>query len=218
MSDQQMITGIAILASGYFQLCSENGTSGISSFDWQIVIYLAWFSSLTHLTTLTALRTYMIENPVIRIWRLLLMFIIVVMLITALIPTMQLGWFYNGSGSSGGVYAGCFYRSIGQPSYKVDTDGLLSLIVSLVVLLVGYASKSIKLFPRQSGLFRRVFRTTPGNWWKRRLDRLNHHSNRNRHGGFSVHVGRTRYRVELAILITIKAFLDLYHSVFWEVR
>ena len=51
LSDQQLVTGIALLASGYSQL-----SYGLSSYHWQLIVYLAWFSSLTHLTTLTALR------------------------------------------------------------------------------------------------------------------------------------------------------------------
>lgn len=212
-----MITGIAILASGFFQLCGENSTAGIASYDWQIVVYLGWFSSLTHLTTLTALRTYMIEHPVIRLWRLFFMLVIVVMLIISLIPTMQLGWFYapgSQESSYAAIYAGCYYRSIGRPSYKFDTNGLISMIISLLVLLVGYLSKSIKLFPRQSDSMRRFFRKVPGDWWKRRLDRLYSRS-RPKHQNGWLHA---RYRIELAVLISIRVFLDIYHSVVWEVR
>lgn len=216
-----MITGIAILASGYFQLCSENSNAGIVSYDWQIIVYLGWFSSLTHLTTLTALRKYMIEHPTIRLWRLLLMLTIVVMLIIALIPTMQLGWFYSprlGRQSGGGVYAGCYYRSLGKPYYQVDTDGLLSMIISLVVLTAGYVSKTIKLFPKQSNFVRWLFRTAPGNWWKRRLDKIYRRSKQKRETGCLGNFDRIRYRGELSLLLSAKAILDLYHSVVWEVR
>ncbi|KAK2768541.1 ADP-ribosylation factor GTPase activating protein, ER-Golgi transport [Arachnomyces sp. PD_36] len=204
MSDQQMITGIAILTSGYFELCDGNSFSGIISYDWQIVIYLAWFSSLTHLTTLTALRTYMIENPAIRLWRLLLMLLIVTMLIVALIPTMHEEWFYNdGSivhlGSSRGAYAGCFYRSLSTSSFDVSINGLLSMVISLVVLLAGYASKTIKLFPKSSDWFRLTFRTAPGEWWKRRLDRIYRRSNQNLRKPFGINLKRIHYRTELAI-------------------
>ena len=53
LSDQQLVTGIALLASAYSQL-----SCGLSSYHWQLIVYLAWFSSLTHLTTMTALRQY----------------------------------------------------------------------------------------------------------------------------------------------------------------
>lgn len=50
-SDQQVLTGISILASGFSQLCL-----GISAYHWQTVVNLAWLSSMTHLITLTSLK------------------------------------------------------------------------------------------------------------------------------------------------------------------
>ncbi|KAG7004937.1 hypothetical protein G7Y79_00022g051580 [Physcia stellaris] len=52
-SDTQVVTGMAILLTGYIQL-----PSGISSYHWQVIVDLAWFSTLSHLATLTALRGY----------------------------------------------------------------------------------------------------------------------------------------------------------------
>lgn len=52
-SDTQIITGIAILLCGYIQL-----PLGISTYHWQVVVSLAWFSSLTHLLTLSSLHGY----------------------------------------------------------------------------------------------------------------------------------------------------------------
>ena len=63
-SDTQIITGLAILLAGYIQL-----PSGISSYHWQIVVDLAWFSSLSHLTTLTALRGYFRRRTTMAICR-----------------------------------------------------------------------------------------------------------------------------------------------------
>lgn len=208
------------MASGYFQLCAGDSNTGIASYDWQIVVYLAWFSSLTHLTTLTALRRYMVENPIIRIWRLLLMLIIVVMLVIALIPTMQLGWFYSSgffNQYGGGAYAGCYYRSLGQPHYQADTNGLISLIISLIVLVAGYTSKTIKLFPRKSNSVRWFFRTVPGNWWKRRLDKLYRRSRQKHRRRCLASLYRIRYKWELSMMIVVRAFLDIYYSVVWEV-
>lgn len=53
MSDFQLITGLAILISGFTQL-----QTGISAYHWQRLVQLAWFSSVTHLCCLTALRDY----------------------------------------------------------------------------------------------------------------------------------------------------------------
>src|SRR5450756_522457 len=86
-SDQQLVTGIGILVSGYTQLhCS------LSIYHWQIIVYLAWFSSLTHMTTLTALRHFFREQPTLAYWRLFFMGCTIVLLVIALIPT---GYVYS---------------------------------------------------------------------------------------------------------------------------
>lgn len=78
MSDIQILTGAGILVSGYIQLCN------IAACNWQLLIWLAWFSSLTHLGCLTMLRTYLNQHPIQRAWRLTAMFAIVVLLLTAI--------------------------------------------------------------------------------------------------------------------------------------
>jgi hypothetical protein len=87
MSDQQIITGIALLGSGFSQL-----RCGISAYHWQITIYLVWFSSFTHLATLTFLRRYLYENVPLRSWRLGLMTVLIASLVIALIPTGNQAW------------------------------------------------------------------------------------------------------------------------------
>lgn len=87
-SDQQAVTGIALLTSGYAQL-----RSGIASYHWQILVDLAWFSSITHLTTLTVLRSYFRDNHAARLWRSCFMLVTVTMLGVALLPTGDALWF-----------------------------------------------------------------------------------------------------------------------------
>ena len=86
-SDQQLVTGIALLVGGFSQL-----RDGLDAYHWQILVYLVWFSSLTHLTTLTVLRQYFRDNSTIRLWRAVFMLIIVVMLDIALVPTGNSFW------------------------------------------------------------------------------------------------------------------------------
>jgi len=80
-SDQQVITGVSILISGFSQL-----RSGISSYHWQSVVNLAWLSSVTHLITLTSLRRQARGNSPFRWWRIIAMGIMAAMLIGAIIP------------------------------------------------------------------------------------------------------------------------------------
>jgi hypothetical protein len=81
-SDQQLVTGIGILVSGYTQI-----NCALSTYHWQIVVYLAWFSSLTHLTTLTALRAFFRDQLTLAYRRVFFMGCTIVLLATALAPT-----------------------------------------------------------------------------------------------------------------------------------
>lgn len=87
MSDFQLVTGLSILISGFTQL-----DTGISAYHWQRLVQLAWFSSITHLCCLTALRNYFKRNTLGYFWRLPGMVILVIMLIVALIPTGHYAW------------------------------------------------------------------------------------------------------------------------------
>jgi hypothetical protein len=87
MSDLQILTGLSILISGYAQL-----RCGLSCYYWQVLVCLAWFSSLTHLSCLTALRNYLYHRPEERVWRVAAMGIIVIMLLVALVPTGSYNW------------------------------------------------------------------------------------------------------------------------------
>ncbi|PVH77883.1 hypothetical protein DL98DRAFT_534304 [Cadophora sp. DSE1049] len=112
LSDQQLIGGLAMLVSGFLQLNSK-----ISSYHWQMTIYLVWFSTFTHLATLTMLRRYMRDNPILRLFRLFFMTALIALLITALVPTASGAWLYWDVGDDGedvvntGMPALCFYTS-----------------------------------------------------------------------------------------------------------
>lgn len=63
LSDQQLVTGLAILITGYSQRCAMSG------YHFDLVTDLAWFSSTTHLSTLAVLQEYLIQNPVLKAFR-----------------------------------------------------------------------------------------------------------------------------------------------------
>ena len=63
LSDQQLVTGLAVMSAGYAKRCS------MTTYHFNIVASLAWFSSATHLATLGALRNYLVENAFVRNWR-----------------------------------------------------------------------------------------------------------------------------------------------------
>ncbi|KAL4915264.1 hypothetical protein BDW62DRAFT_188963 [Aspergillus aurantiobrunneus] len=127
MSDLQLGTGTAILISGYSQL-----RCGLYSYHWLVIGRLAWFSSLTHLSCLTFLRNYLYNQKPQRQWRLLFMFVLVIMLITAMVSTGS----YDIEGFSfalpRGGYAICLFST---PAFSASLE--ISLSMGILVSLIG---------------------------------------------------------------------------------
>ena len=81
LSDQQLVTGLAVLIAGFVSPCS------MSMYHFNIVAALGWFSSTTHLSTLAVLRFYLIEHPTLRNWRVVAMLLVFTLLIIAQVVT-----------------------------------------------------------------------------------------------------------------------------------
>ena len=88
LSDQQIVTGIAIMAAGFQGL----RLGGIDSYHYQTVIYLAWMSSSVHLSAISLLAPLLKERPALRIWRFTGMLVLLILLIVGLVPTIGNAW------------------------------------------------------------------------------------------------------------------------------
>jgi hypothetical protein len=88
LSDQQIITGIAIMAAGFQGL----RLGGIDSYHYQTVIYLAWMSSSVHLSAISLLAPLLKQRPALRIWRFTGMITLLILLIVGLVPTIGNAW------------------------------------------------------------------------------------------------------------------------------
>lgn len=120
MSDQQLVTGLSIIISGYFLL-----NCGMSFYDWRMITNLAWFSSVTHLATLLFLQQYMRRNRYVWYVRVLLMTALAIMLVVGIIPT--------GATAMLTVPARCLFDSMGDfenPTYHGDWRNFSGLMVS----------------------------------------------------------------------------------------
>lgn len=94
MSDVQIFTGLAILISGFVSLCpSPTQPNGLPAYHWQVLVHLAWFSTITHQGTLFLLQEYFREHRWQRNVRLLLMCTLLVLLIIAMLPTAFFNWY-----------------------------------------------------------------------------------------------------------------------------
>jgi hypothetical protein len=133
LSDQQIVTGIAILGAGFAGM--RDGS--ITVYHFHLVVYLAWMSSSVHLSALTILRPWLYYHRGVLAWRLAGMLILLVMLMVALIPTVSNEWgvvsIWTGPlavvppKTSFGAPAICFWgNSWGN---NVNPDSVLSFLV-----------------------------------------------------------------------------------------
>ena len=213
-SDQQIVTGIALLTSGYSQL-----PRGLDAYHWQIVVYLTWFSSFTHLTTLTVLRNYFQEYPATRLWRVIFMIVTVSLLGVALLPTGNQWWLsglYSDGYDTSGIPASCFFQ---HHNFNKQIFGLSastqgpSMIISILVLFFGYVTRMVKLWPEASEFTRSWLRTKPGDKVKKVLEDSNH---RSRQPKANIYRKLKRMVFEIIYISTL-AYLVILGSMLWEV-
>ena len=156
MSDQQIVTGLALLAAGYSQLTC----GGITAHHWLLMLYTVWMSSFTHLATITLLSSFFRARPVVRTIRVILVLCTIVLMIGALLPVAS-SIVIN---SSHNIFLGlpilCWYRSPGfdfigmtntilvQPkSWKVLVTG-----ISIFILVIPYVLKLLELYEVSIGI------------------------------------------------------------------
>ena len=134
LSDQQLVTGIAILIAGYVNPCS------MDYYHFGIVAALAWFSSTTHLSTLAVLRRYLIEHPHVRTWR-------VVGMIITLLGLLLAQFYVYGSGSpSSPAFCGLYQLEFGAPLT------ILMLCGVVLFLTFSYANNFMRLYSNDSDI------------------------------------------------------------------
>ncbi|KXJ94845.1 hypothetical protein Micbo1qcDRAFT_221312 [Microdochium bolleyi] len=169
MCDVQAITGMAILVSGFLSLCHPEAP--LTAADWQTLVYLAWFSASTHLAGLTCLRAYLNERPRLKLSRISLMLCLLIWLIVAMIPTGFFDWRTFKRGYDGELPAPlspavCYFDlSTAKTLWKfaqvqrypwnrnpslMEKGSMQSMIMGVVVLLVGFATRCVKLSPALS--------------------------------------------------------------------
>ena len=194
MCDVQLLAGTGILLSGYIGLHCF-----ISSYHWQLVVYLAWFSNLTHIACLTALRSYLHQHQLERNWRLFFMTVLWASLITAIVPTAFFNWpNWDPTSSLPWSNARCFFDlGVARALYNEtvcfvggfrttengpdvscwknswtpvsQTGAAQSAIVSILLLAFSYFSRMIKLTKRLSDSFHMIIRRRTSDRYTKRL-------------------------------------------------
>lgn len=142
---------MAILLTGYTQL-----HSGISSYHWQVIVDLAWFSTLSHLATLTALRGYFRKQPRMAACRAVFMGVLLVLLAMALGPTRYISQYATSPVPVKCLYSPTAYTDIRKAvGNQLPPDGLQAynkplIVLSLAFLVLSYVTRVIRIFDTAS--------------------------------------------------------------------
>lgn len=80
MCDLQILTGLGILLAGFISLPVLKGA------HWQMVCYLAWFVTVTHLSGLSIMSEHLHGRYLERISRVVLMVVLLIVLVVAMVP------------------------------------------------------------------------------------------------------------------------------------
>ena len=185
-------------------------------YHWRIVVDLAFFASITHLTTLTCLRSYLQKRPAIRLWRLICMGVIAVMLAVAMgsisYVAHEMSWpaicflthnFINLEGFWDKALFGYDYN-------------ILYMAIILCFLSFSYLSRILLLFPSVQTSILSFFRSRPSNAIQKCLALLRDRviSSSSKYTGM---IWLFAYRLLLCLYCLSKATVDLYGSLLWEV-
>ncbi len=130
LSDQQLVTGLAVLIAGYTDGCSR------SLYHFQIIAALGWFSSTTHLSTLAVLRAYLIDHPRVRDWR-----VIAMLAIFGLLVVSQGGTF---SPHDSSLPIQCVFDSFAPDGLQYLT--VINLALVIIFLCVTYTNRTRRLY------------------------------------------------------------------------
>ena len=114
LSDQQLVTGFAVLIAGYINLCTR------SLYYYRIIVALAWFSSTTHLSTLAVLRVYLTYHPKLRNWRVGAMLAVLGLLMVGRVPLSFVG--------DVSISSQCAFQPGGQSGDYNSTNNATSIV------------------------------------------------------------------------------------------
>ncbi|KAK2762038.1 hypothetical protein CKAH01_16235 [Colletotrichum kahawae] len=202
LCDIQIVTGIGILVSGYMLL-----KCGLDACHWQIVVYLAWFSTVTHLSGLNISRGLLNTTPWAKYVRVFLMLALLVLVNVGLLPT---GFFNSANFSSQAIY---YFNQ----NPVTTTAEWQAMTMSVILLIFGFVSRSFKLFQPLSTAFRVQVRRPTSRLAQRTLQRL---------GGSNSGVSpswrdklklRVVTRPALATFLMVRLSCDLFSSTIFEV-
>lgn len=218
-SDTQVVTGVAILLCGYIQI-----PLGISSYHWQVVVALAWFSALTHLLTLLSLREYFRTHFEMAVLRAILMGFVMVLLAAALGSTG-----FISQNRTTATPAICLFSSSRRNEVEIHALDALKpadalapfnfpiIVLALTFLITNYIIKVMGLFTKAPETLREYFRANISKLLNNVLD----FSAARRENSAYLTIRKAWSLLRTLVLLTYvlsRALYQIGSSMLWEVR
>ncbi|KAF2219885.1 hypothetical protein BDZ85DRAFT_267764 [Elsinoe ampelina] len=223
LSDQQLVTGVAILVAAFANL------EDVSVFHYTFAVQLAWLSSNVHLSTMLFLRGYLRAHPRYLWFRISGMVVLFLMLMVALIPThMSALSLMNEDVSrfrdmrpANGIPAGCLWKVLGNwtppqeqlgqfrspaqryfPKGNIPVDG--QAVLSTIILFFTFVWRLMSMFDISRDRFQHMFRDRPSLFLDRKIQR---------YMGSAGSLVRRFLRWSLRVTLII---LYLIHTLLWD--
>ena len=173
-------------------------------YHWQVAVDLAFFSSVTHLTTLTCLRGYFRKRKSLRTMRLIFMGAIGIMLSVALGTT---GYVVDPAKA-----AWCLFQTESAKDETSYPYNWLYMCILLSYLTVSYISRAFQLFPQSTSWRTRCLRRI-STFSRACLRYLRKQALDSRGSRWVI-----AHNMLLSVYCPGKAAVDLYESIAVEVR
>lgn len=222
-SDQQVVTGISVLVAGYFQL-----PHGIASYHWKIVSNMAWFSTITHLATLTSLRAQALQNGTLKWVRIISMGALLSLLLPVMGSTGYLDRRHifpedgRSQKATGNLPAWCLFHpkmSWGSPNDLPVSRAYnwVYMTFAILLLLYGYVTRVYMLcrIGHRKLFLERLH--VPVDWPWKSIEAWIQWS-RGYSGNFSNPIIRPLYKLLRSSYAVLQAFNCIYGSSLWEVH
>jgi hypothetical protein len=221
LSDQQLATGFSVIIAGYSHLAS-----GLSVYHWVMMCNLAWFSSMTHLITLTSLKSEIMSQHASRWIRILLMGILNIQLIVSIVPT---GYLYGRPFVPNNFPARCLFQK--PIDWKYDNElsnGAIKprfnapyILISTLVLGFGYVSRSWALIRGETNLIHGLLRVPSHQPWSYFEHSIAQASKQLLLPGPSCIINHYAIHIKLSVLRALYALIiaccEIINSITWEV-
>jgi len=218
LSDQQVVTGISIIVGAVSQL-----QSGIPIYHWQSAVNLAWFSTVTHLITLTVLRDEVRSNKPIRIFRLVGMTVLMLMLVCVM---ATVGYLVTESPPPPHFPAWCLYHSSQNWKFLDTLEGDISgtkfyntfyIAPVIGVLIYTFVTRMVLLSFNSTDISRFVLRISQGQPRKSMESVILRLKDKEPRKTFMKLMKIVVYKLVCSVYALIVSGSDLYCSRAWEV-